>query len=377
MARLGVALWVVAHLWLAHPSAARSLPVNHCRLRLAARGSNRRAPGDWSLPRITASSGAATSLGADDTDGPLSSVENVQGEGSFATIRKFTRPHTIRGTILASFAGVARALIEHPGTISLTLVPRAIAGLAALLMGNAYIVGINQIYDVDIDKINKPFLPVASGEMSPRTAWVLVVTSLGAGLTIVRQCFSPLIFMLYATGLAVGGLYSVPPIQLKRFPIAAGLIISTVRGFFLNFGVYYAVREAIGVPFAWNPVVGFIASFMTVFAAVIAVTKDLPDVAGDAAYKVTTFATRFGVGTVARGAVATLTTAYAGAGLVALSPLGKAFHRIPMIAGHAFLAFKLLRTYAQLDPSSLPSIRQFYRGIWDLFYLEYMLYPFI
>lgn len=26
-----------------------------------------------------------------------------------------------------------------------------------------YIVGINQIYDVDIDVVNKPFLPVASG----------------------------------------------------------------------------------------------------------------------------------------------------------------------------------------------------------------------
>jgi homogentisate solanesyltransferase len=40
------------------------------------------------------------------------------------------------------------------------------------------------------------------------------------------------------------------------------------------------------VPFSWNPVVCFIAAFMTVFASVIAVTKDLPDVAGDAAYKV-------------------------------------------------------------------------------------------
>lgn len=32
------------------------------------------------------------------------------------------------------------------------LVPRALLGMLALLLGNAYIVGINQIYDVDIDK---------------------------------------------------------------------------------------------------------------------------------------------------------------------------------------------------------------------------------
>ena len=30
-----------------------------------------------------------------------------------------------------------------------------------------------QIYDVDIDAINKPFLPVASGELSPGVAWAL------------------------------------------------------------------------------------------------------------------------------------------------------------------------------------------------------------
>ena len=53
----------------------------------------------------------------------------------------------------------------------------------------------------------------------------------------------------------------------------AGGIISIVRGFLLNFGVYYAVREALMIPFVWNPVVAFISSFMTVFASVIAVTK--------------------------------------------------------------------------------------------------------
>lgn len=35
---------------------------------------------------------------------------------------------------------------------SMDLVPKAMLGLVALLLGNAFIVGINQIYDVDIDK---------------------------------------------------------------------------------------------------------------------------------------------------------------------------------------------------------------------------------
>jgi len=85
--------------------------------------------------------------------------------------------------------------------------------------------------------------------------------------------FSPQIFVLYSIGLFLGSIYSVPPLQLKRFPILAGGIIAVVRGFLLNFGIYYAVREALRIPFIWSPVVVFIASFMTVFASVIAITK--------------------------------------------------------------------------------------------------------
>ena len=82
-------------------------------------------------------------------------------------------------------------------------------------------------------------------------------------------------------GWFLGAIYSVPPIRTKRNAILAGLTIATVRGFLLNFGVYYAVKHAIGSVFTWSPKVSFIARFMTVFATIIAVTKDLPDTEGD------------------------------------------------------------------------------------------------
>ncbi|KAF4359893.1 hypothetical protein G4B88_000886 [Cannabis sativa] len=37
--------------------------------------------------------------------------------------------------------------------------------------------GINQIYDLDIDRLNKPNLPVASGEISVELAWLLTISS--------------------------------------------------------------------------------------------------------------------------------------------------------------------------------------------------------
>ena len=108
-------------------------------------------------------------------------VESGSIKARLRALYKFTRPHTIRGTILASIAGTTRALIDTPGAISNAkwgvMLPRAFAGMIALLLGNAFIVGINQIYDKEIDELNKPFLPVASGEMSNRAAWISVVAS--------------------------------------------------------------------------------------------------------------------------------------------------------------------------------------------------------
>ncbi len=45
----------------------------------------------------------------------------------------------------------------------------------------------------------------------------------------------------------------------------------------------------------WSPAIGFITVFVTMFATVIAITKDLPDTAGDQAHGIQTFATTFGV----------------------------------------------------------------------------------
>jgi len=294
-------------------------------------------------------------------------------------VYRFSRPHTIRGTLLACFTGVGRALVEAPSFLTMipSLLPKAMLGVLALLLGNLFIVGINQIYDVEIDQINKPFLPVAAGRISPRMAWALVVGSGAAGLAVVKAVFSPLIFWLYLFGTTVGGLYSVPPFQLKRFPLAAGLTIATCRGFLLNFGVYYATREALGLTFLWNPAVSFLARFMTVYACVIAVTKDLPDIEGDKAGGIQTFALTYGAKKVAGGAALVLGLNYVGAVATALLAAPGTFRRPLMAGGHALAAAWLWRSHRKLDADSPPSIQEFYKQIWNLFYFEYMLYPFI
>lgn len=53
---------------------------------------------------------------------------------------------------------VTRALIENSNLIKWSLLLKAFSGLLALICGNGYIVGINQIYDIGIDKYAVKFM---------------------------------------------------------------------------------------------------------------------------------------------------------------------------------------------------------------------------
>jgi homogentisate solanesyltransferase len=291
---------------------------------------------------------------------------------------KFTRPHTIRGTLLGTSALVTKALMENPGLIDLALVPRALMGLFALLCGNVYIVGINQIYDVDIDVVNKPFLPIAAGSMSPITGWALCAAFATTGIALAAIHFDKLIASLYCFGLFLGTIYSVPPLRLKRFAIPAFLIIATVRGVLLNFGVYYAVRAALGLTFKWSPAVAFITAFVTLFATAIAITKDLPDIEGDRKHGIRTFATDLGVRSIAMIGTSILLSNYIGAIYLALR--FPTLYNMPVMAfGHAVLGMVLVMRTMVLDRAEFTplAIKEYYRWIWNLFYCEYLLFPFM
>ena len=152
--------------------------------------------------------------------------------------------------------------------------------------------------------------------------------------------------------------------------------------------MYYATREALGLSFVWSAPVAFLARFMTVYAAVIAVTKDLPDVAGDIKGGIDTFASRLGVRKVANGASAALALNYAAAVATAcLAPAG-AFRRWLMAGGHLLAAGWLLKAWKELDANAgsgkevglqpdQGAIKEYYKQIWNLFYFEYLMYPFI
>merc|ERR1712127_900915 len=100
--------------------------------------------------------------------------------------------------------------------------------------------------------------------------------------------------------------------------------------------------------------------------------KDLPDIDGDKAYNIKTFATKVGVNKIANGATVCLLLNYVHAIATGVLSKAGAYNPIAMIGGHAALATMLIARFRELDTSSMRSIKIYYKHIWDLFYLEYI-----
>ena len=107
--------------------------------------------------------------------------------------------------------------------------------MAAVLNGASN--ALNQIYDLEIDRINKPHLPLAAGDLSPEAAWriVAVAAAMPIVLGLTQGAFET---GAVVAALIVGAAYSLPPVRLKRFPVAAALCIAGVRSAVVNLGVY-------------------------------------------------------------------------------------------------------------------------------------------
>ncbi len=90
---------------------------------------------------------------------------------------QFSRPHTIIGTSLSVLGLYLIALDGLTGSFTGQSLGSLLGTLASCLYGNVYIVGLNQLADVAIDQINKPHLPLASGEYSRAEGTVIVATT--------------------------------------------------------------------------------------------------------------------------------------------------------------------------------------------------------
>lgn len=193
---------------------------------------------------------------------------------------EFSRPFTLVAPALGFASGAATAAGAAPReSWSLDLLLYPCIGLVMAAVLNAASNALNQIYDLEIDRINKPKRALPSGRLSRREAWTFTRAAYGVALVLAwfvaprgrHECFW---IVVVATVITV--LYSAPPFRTKRLGIWANLTIAIPRGVLLKVAGWSAVKTVIGTE-PW-----FIGSVFGLFLLGASTTKDFADMEGDA-----------------------------------------------------------------------------------------------
>lgn len=310
---------------------------------------------------------------------------------------RFSRPHTVIGSSISVFCLFAFSSLTIK-TLGLQTATNGkfsyaftlsdfylfAATLIAALACNVFITGLNQITDIDIDRINKPHLPLASGEISSAEAKKWVVLALVTALSIsfyLSNFFGVLIALISFLGWS----YSAPPIRFKRYHIWAASAIALVRGPLVNVGIALHFLTQVGhnayfsniegakillIPFQFFAVGVWmipLTLFISAFSLGIAWFKDLPDTSGDAEHKVGTLAVKKGRKLALRLGVGVVGLAYA-----FLILWGVFFNwGLPFLLYHVLALFIFSIWVYRANLQETESLKRFYKLYWILFFLEY------
>ena len=210
-----------------------------------------------------------------------------------AALWELARPFTLIAPALGFLSGGLTALgARPPQPVDWAHLRFILVGslMAAVLNAGSNV--LNQVYDVDIDRINKPHRPLPSGRVSLRTAKVYAGVLLAVGLALawwVQPLGRPECFILAATAVGMTWMYSAPPLRTKRLGIWANVTIAIPRGWLLKVAGWSSAKTIWG----WEP--WYIGTIFGLFLLGATSTKDFADIEGDRAFGCRTLPVRYGV----------------------------------------------------------------------------------
>lgn len=286
---------------------------------------------------------------------------------------KYSRPHTVIGTVI-SIVTLYFIVCTHR---ELECLSYLFIALSIGITCNLFIVGINQIADVEIDRINKPMLPIPSGALSVNRAKIIVMSALSVSLSL-ALCVSPYLFGLVAMAAGIGWAYSMPPFYLKRHHVSAALAIATVRGVILNAGGFLVFNHLVNGTLEMPHNVKILTLFIFTFSIVISWFKDLADIEGDAKYNINTLAISYSPKVALISGHVLVTLAYLFTiymkGVEYFSTETPTFNTKVLLFGHVILLEFFITNIFTIKLSEPQSIHKFYQRFWWFFFAEYVLY---
>jgi 4-hydroxybenzoate polyprenyltransferase len=212
---------------------------------------------------------------------------------------QLARPFTLLPPLLGIVSGAVCAFgsVHNPDPyreVTWSVILTVTLGSLCAAFLNAANNAINQIYDLEIDRINKPERPLVTGELSMLEAWRFTVWTYVIALvptwwvvvypfeTWGEKFFAPAkfheTFYIYLLGFVFTLIYSVPALgRTKARGMLANLTIAIPRGCLLKVAGWAMVAHV----WHWEP--WFIGAIFGIFLIGASSTKDFADIEGDRA----------------------------------------------------------------------------------------------
>ena len=204
---------------------------------------------------------------------------------SLELARPFTLLAPWLGFVSSGLAALGARYHDDAQFSWLAVVPLLLGSVMSATL-NAASNTINQIYDRDIDAVNKPHRPIPSGRASLKLAWILTAVFFAAAWILAwladpiagapgdgqHQCF----WIVVVTSFIVWA-YSAPPLRTKRWGWGANITIAIPRGVLLKVAGWSAV-VSITYPEPW-----YVGLIFGLFLLGATTTKDFADIEGDRA----------------------------------------------------------------------------------------------
>ena len=310
------------------------------------------------------------------TDGEyLQTTETASGLSFGRALWLFCRPESTTGSVIMTLS-VCLAVIPHH-TLQ-DAIFRILALIALVPLWTICAHGVNQIYDLEVDKVNKPHFPLPSKALSITQAWFIsvgtgaIASLLGFYLLPVATNLPFLIGMLIATIT-----YSVPWFGVRKSIWLPKFIGISFRGALWPMVSYIGACEITRATVDRPEHFGFILSFAVLFCIGMNTFEDIPDIEGDRRLGYASFAQKLGPVRTAYICFGTFLLAYAILILWQFSAPQLFSVSLGVVAIVAFLVLFCFR-FRQLIPqlhTNIAEAKPFYQFLWLLYCAQYLLLP--
>ncbi|XP_052730524.1 glycinol 4-dimethylallyltransferase [Vigna angularis] len=296
-----------------------------------------------------------------------------------AVLYQFINPYAMYGR---SSAAISASLVAVQCLSDIT--PLFFIGLLQALIPHLfmdlYVNGVNQVFDFEIDKINKPYLPLVAGKISFRSCAIIVALSAILGLGLNLMIGSTALIWNFVLSATLWTCYSVnlPFLRWKQYPVMASLVTIVTWAYifpityFLHMQTFVLKRPLL---FTRSLIVSLL--FMSFYTTGIALAKDIPDVEGDIKHGVNSFSARLGQKKVFWICVFLYEMAFGVAFLAGASSSSPFSIKFVTCLGNVVLGSILWYQTKYVDVTNPASTRSFYSLNWKLMMGAHVLLPLI